>query len=80
MKKNLLNSNFKFFKFFDKNNIGSIPRIFLSSIILVTAFYYFPAISHYITRENVEFQNKEQVESEIDFADTPGEIIHKSEL
>ncbi len=58
MKKNLLNSNFKFFKFFDKNNIGSIPRIFLSSILLITAFYYFPAISHLITRENVEFQNK----------------------
>ena len=44
MKKKLFLSNFRLFKFFDKKGIGSLPRIFVSSIVIVTLFYISPAI------------------------------------
>ena len=43
-------------KFFDQRNIGSIPRIFLSSIAIIFFFYSMPLIINF-TNQNNEFQN-----------------------
>ena len=52
--------NLKIFKFFDQRKIGSIPRIVLSSILVVAFFYLAPSITKY-TQDNLlnvnEYQN-----------------------
>ena len=52
MKKNL-----KLFKFFDKKGLGSLPRIFLSSFVIVLSFYIFPISINFFDKSNIEFQN-----------------------
>ena len=44
-------------KFFDQRNIGSIPRIFLSSIAIIFFFYSMPLIINFANNKNHEFQN-----------------------
>jgi len=44
---NIQRKNLKLFKFFDQRKIGSIPRIFISSIIIVSFFYMAPILSNY---------------------------------
>ena len=44
---NIQRKNLKLFKFFDQRKIGSIPRILLSSIIIVSFFYIVPILSNY---------------------------------
>jgi len=44
---NIRRKNLKLFKFFDQRKIGSIPRILLSSIIIVSFFYIAPILSNY---------------------------------
>jgi Bax protein len=44
-------------KFFDQRNIGSIPRIFLSSMIIIFFFYSMPLIIDFADTKNNEFQN-----------------------
>ena len=52
--------NLKIFKFFDQRKIGSIPRIVLSSMLVVAFFYLAPFITKY-TQDNLlnvnEYQN-----------------------
>ena len=57
MKKIFLGQNIKFFKYFDKKGIGSIPRIILSSFILVALFYSTPLFIEVSNKKNIEFQN-----------------------
>tara|TARA_B100001063_G_scaffold236559_1_gene256487 strand:+ start:92 stop:1168 length:1077 start_codon:yes stop_codon:yes gene_type:complete len=57
MKKNFLSNNFKLFKFFDQKNLGSLPRIFISSIILIIFFYSAPLFINFSKMNNLEFQN-----------------------
>ena len=57
MKKRIYKLNIKFFKFFDKKEIGSIPRIMLSSLIVILFFYTMPAVVNFVNKENIEFQN-----------------------
>ena len=47
----------KALKFFDKRNIGSLPRIFISSILVVFFFYSAPLIINfaYSSAVNVRF-------------------------
>ena len=52
--------NLKIFKFFDDRRIGSIPRIFLSSIFVIFSFYSIPTIINFTDKQllnNKEFQN-----------------------
>ena len=52
--------NLKIFKYFDDRRIGSIPRIFLSSIFVIFSFYSIPAIINFTDKQllnNKEFQN-----------------------
>ena len=57
MKKNFFPKNFLFINFFDKHRIGSIPRIFLSSIIVISFFYFAPVILSFLNEGSKEFQN-----------------------
>ena len=57
MKKRIYKLHIKFFKFFDKREIGSIPRIMLSSFTVILFFYTMPAIVNFVNKENIEFQN-----------------------
>jgi len=57
MKKGIFSSNLKVFKFFDKNEIGSIPRIFLSSVILILFFYSMPNLVNIVNNDDRVFQN-----------------------
>ena len=61
MKKNYKTS---FFKFFDQKNIGSLPRIFLSCIFLISFFYLMPILLQQ-NNENVKFDNKINDKSKI---------------
>ena len=58
MKKNFFSHNIKIFKIFDNKNLGSIPRILLSSILVISIFYTMPVLVNYINTEKNEFQNK----------------------
>tara|TARA_B100000989_G_C19508044_1_gene457447 strand:+ start:397 stop:1473 length:1077 start_codon:yes stop_codon:yes gene_type:complete len=57
MRKRALNNKIKLLNFFDKNELGSIPRIFISSLILIFFFYSMPIFISFINKENLEFQN-----------------------
>ena len=56
MKKNY-NHTIKLLKYFDKKEIGSIPRILISSLILMLFFYSAPLFVEFVAKENQEFQN-----------------------
>ena len=45
-----------FFK--TKKNVGSLPRIFISSILLITLFYAMPIVANFVNNKNMAFQNK----------------------
>jgi len=52
--------NLKIFKYFDDRRIGSIPRIFLTSIFVIFSFYSIPTIINFTDKQllnNKEFQN-----------------------
>ena len=52
--------NNKLFKFFDTNSMGSLPRIFISSLILMFFFYSAPVIINYANQQvlkNKGYQN-----------------------
>ncbi len=57
MKKKFPFSNLRLFKFFDKKGLGSLPRTFFSSIIIITFFYISPKVINLIDKSNNEFQN-----------------------
>ena len=44
---NFQRKNLKIFKFFDQRRIGSIPRIFISSLIIMFIFYMVPIFINY---------------------------------
>ena len=58
MTKKFFNKNLNIVKFFDQRNIGSIPRIFLSSLIVIFFFYSMPQIINFANKNNNEFKNK----------------------
>ena len=58
IQRNFNKQNIKFFKFFDQKNLGSLPRIFLCSMLVVFFFYSMPLIIEFSDQENNEFQNK----------------------
>jgi len=57
MKKKYILQNFLFLKFFDKNGIGSIPRVLISSLIIIFTFYLTPLFFQYLNEGSQEFQN-----------------------
>ena len=49
--------NIRFLKFFDQRKIGSLPRILLSSILVISFFYSAPLLINFTTERSLEFQN-----------------------
>ena len=58
IQRNFNKQNIKFFKFFDQKSLGSLPRIFLCSMLVIFFFYSMPLIIEFSDQENNEFQNK----------------------
>ena len=44
--------------FNSRRNIGSLPRIFISSILVITLFYSMPIVVNFANNKNMAFQNK----------------------
>ena len=57
MRKNLYNKDIKFIKFFDQKGIGTLPRVFICSLVLIFFFYSAPVFVNFLNKENIEFQN-----------------------
>ena len=57
MKKKLYNHKFNLLKIFDQRNLGSIPRIFLSSLLVIFFFYSMPIFINFAFKQNLEYQN-----------------------
>ena len=56
-KKNLIKKS-KLIQYFDQKEIGSIPRIFISSLLLILFFYSMPLIINYANNKDTAFENK----------------------
>tara|TARA_B100000941_G_C28493734_1_gene549584 strand:- start:858 stop:1925 length:1068 start_codon:yes stop_codon:yes gene_type:complete len=54
MKKKIYKINLKFF---DQNGIGSLPRVVLSSLIIISFFYSMPIILNFANKKNLAIQN-----------------------
>ena len=57
MKKKIYNHNLNVLKFFDQRNLGSIPRIALSSLLVIFFFYSMPMFINFANQQNTEYQN-----------------------
>ena len=57
MKKRFYNNKISIIKFFDQKNLGSIPRIFLSSLLVIFFFYSMPIFINFAFKQNLEYQN-----------------------
>ena len=59
MYKRNITKKVKFINLFDtKKNIGSLSRIFISSILLITFFYAMPIMINFANDKNTAFENK----------------------
>ncbi len=56
MKKIIIKKNIRILKYFDQKNIGSIPRVILSSLLVMFFFYSMPLFINFANNNN-EFQN-----------------------
>tara|TARA_B100000575_G_C22819642_1_gene482229 strand:- start:238 stop:459 length:222 start_codon:yes stop_codon:yes gene_type:complete len=50
-------SKIKVLKYFDKKNIGSLPRIFICSILVVFFFYAAPLLINFANKDLNSVQN-----------------------
>ena len=60
MKKGFNKSNLKILRIFDQNDLGSVPRIFLSCLLVVLFFYVLPIATDFTNNQilkNNEYQN-----------------------
>ncbi len=56
-KKNSLGFSFKFLKSLDQKDLGTLPRIFVSSLLVITFFYSMPFMINYSKNKSNEFKN-----------------------
>ena len=57
MKKKFYNHKLNVIKIFDQRNLGSIPRIFLSSLLVIFFFYSMPVFINFAFKQKLEYQN-----------------------
>ena len=57
MRKQFYSKNIRFFKFLDQNDLGSLPRIFLSSLLVIFFFYSMPIILSFVNENNLAIEN-----------------------
>ena len=58
MYKKTLAKKSKIIQYFDQKEIGSIPRIFISSLLLILFFYSMPLVINYANNKDTIFENK----------------------
>ena len=58
MRKQFYKNNLNFIKLLDQKKLGSIPRIFLSSLAVIFFFYSMPLIINFTNEKNSEYKNK----------------------
>ena len=86
MKKRAFNNKIKFLKFFDRNEFSSIPRIFISSLILIFFFYSMPIFISFVNKDNLEFQNNSKavlaytLNSKNNSAEEKNELLNEKDL
>tara|TARA_B100000575_G_scaffold290733_1_gene295016 strand:+ start:3110 stop:4177 length:1068 start_codon:yes stop_codon:yes gene_type:complete len=49
--------NVRVFKFFDQKKLGSLPRILLSSFLIILFFYSAPMLINFANEQSIEYQN-----------------------
>jgi len=54
----IIKKNLKVMRYFDKRNVGSIPRIFLSSLMVIFFFSSMPQIISFFKNDKNAYQNK----------------------
>ena len=57
MKRSINIPKVKIIKYLDQRNLGSLPRIFLSSLLVLFFFYSAPLVISFTKNKNLEFQN-----------------------
>ena len=57
MRRQFYSKNIKFLKFFDQNDLGSLPRIFLCSLLVIFFFYSMPIILGFVNENNLAIEN-----------------------
>ncbi len=57
MKRIIYKKNIKALRYFDQRQVGSIPRVFLSSLLVIFFFYSMPLFIKFATKQDGEFQN-----------------------
>ncbi len=57
MRKKFYNHKLNILKRFDQSNLGSIPRIFLSSLLVIFFFYSMPIFINFAFKQKLEYQN-----------------------
>ena len=57
MKKKFYNHKLNVLRIFDQRNLGSIPRIFLSSLLVIFFFYSMPIFINFAFKQKLEYQN-----------------------
>ena len=57
MKQKIFLNNIKFLKFFDQRNLGSLPRIFLSSFVVIFIFFTIPMLIDYSKNKSLTYKN-----------------------
>ena len=58
MSKRIFIKKVKIFKFFDHREVGSLARIFVSSLVLISFFYSMPHVINFAKNKNNAFENK----------------------
>ncbi len=58
MSKRIFIKKVKLFKFFDHREVGSLARIFVSSLVLISFFYSMPHVINFAKNKNNAFENK----------------------
>ena len=83
MKKKIFYINLKFF---DKRGLSAIPKIFMSSIILLSFFYCMPILINHVDEESFEFQNNSKavlaytLDNKVRPSENDNQILNEKEL
>ena len=86
MRRNLFKSNLRIIRFFDKKNMGSIPRTLASSLLVILFFYSIPLMINFFNKEDFEFQNNSKailaytLENKGNTIENQDEILNEKEL
>ena len=64
MRRQFYSKNIRFLKFFDQNDLGSLPRIFLCSLLMIFFFYSMPIILSLVNENDLAIENNSKINNE----------------